>query len=99
MPILSRGGAKNDGSTTCGGKDTLFTFTGHVGKIISVPDHDANEDQYGVTFNGGRTAYMFSEEEIKVDVREEMKNEPFSIPHVCPPAAHLSSLNPRISLD
>ncbi len=70
-PYVPGGGIKNDGSTTCGGQDMLFTFTGHVGKITSVPDRDAYEDQYGVTFNGGRTTYMFSEEEIKVEVRQK----------------------------
>ncbi len=72
-PYFPAGGIKNDGFTICGGQDKLFTFTGHVGRITSVPGRDVHEDRYGVTFNGGRTTYMFSEEEIKVEVRHEKK--------------------------
>ncbi len=73
-PYFPKGGTKNDGSIICEGQDKLFTFTGHVGTITSIPDRDVNEDRYGVTFNGGRTTCMFSEEAIKVEVRHALSS-------------------------
>ncbi len=70
-PYFPGGGVNTDGSITCGGQDMLFTFIGHVGRITNVPDPGVHEDRYSVTFNGGRTTYMFSEEEIKVEVRQK----------------------------
>ena len=43
-----------------------YTFRGQVGKITFVPD-DPDRDQFGVTFNDGRTSYFFSQEHLQVE--------------------------------
>lgn len=43
-----------------------YTFAGRVGKITLVPD-DPEDDQYGVTFNDGRTSYYFNQEHLQVE--------------------------------
>lgn len=47
-------------------KHREYTFKGQVGKITSVPI-DPDKEQYGVTFNDGRTSYFFNREHLQVD--------------------------------
>lgn len=43
-----------------------YTFAGRVGKITLVPD-DLEEEQYAVTFNDGRTSYLFNQEHLQIE--------------------------------
>ena len=46
--------------TVCFGFDAPFTFSGYVGKVVSIPDNLEDPNAlYHVTFNNGRTSYPF----------------------------------------
>ena len=65
-------GILQSSQSKCFGQDFLFTFTGELGKIISIPSDVSNantntplyQQQYGVTFNDGRTVYYFYPHQI-----------------------------------
>ena len=50
----------------CKGNDSLFTFSGEVGKVTRIINHNSGRNQYSVTFNDGRSSYIFEEGNIEV---------------------------------
>jgi hypothetical protein len=56
-------------SGTCDGNDYPFTFTGRVGIITNIVASDTKPSAW-VTFNGGRTAYQFLQEDLQLEYRQ-----------------------------
>lgn len=67
-------------TSSCQGNDSRFTFSGHIGKVVSIPSSSSSSDNsnnannnsndniqyYGVTFNDGRTSYTFPQHELEL---------------------------------
>jgi len=48
------------GDHGCKGNDALYSFAGEIGRVTSIsPIHDHRQNLYGVSFNDGRTSYIF----------------------------------------
>ena len=56
--------------TTCVGGDSSFSFTGRVGVVTEVIK-SLEAPAVFVTFNGGRTAYKFSQENVVLEYRQK----------------------------
>ena len=53
-------------SGTCQFSDLLFTFVGQVG-LVTALDNTLAIPQVWLTFNGGRTSYQFSQQDVKLE--------------------------------
>lgn len=53
-------------SGTCDDKDLKFTFVGQVGLVTALAN-DLAIPQVWITFNGGRTSYQFSQQDVKLE--------------------------------
>lgn len=55
----------------CGGNDLVYTFIGRNGVVTAVDDKAAIPSVY-VTFNDGRTSYLFYQEDVKLEQTRSM---------------------------
>ena len=51
-------------SEECHENDHRFTFQDEIGQVIHVPENP-DDDQYGVSFNDGRSTYWFARRELE----------------------------------
>jgi hypothetical protein len=59
------------GPMKCKEDDLLFTFIGRVGRVVA-KDLTKDPAEFMVTFNDGRTSYLFTEEMLKLESHRSM---------------------------
>ena len=67
-------------SNVCSSLDTSFTFTGRSG-VVSEVVASTTDPQVYVTFNGGRSAYLFSQEHVQLEYRQRSMYGKLSLSH------------------
>lgn len=66
-PYFNTAGLLDDSTKGCNAGDSLFTFAGRIGKVVSVPV-DLDRGLFGVSFNDGRTSYLFENQHISLEL-------------------------------
>ena len=69
-------------NSNCYGKDFLFSFAGEIGKVVSLPSDYSGQtelQQYGVTFNDGRSTYFFYRHQIELLYQDNYNRNSYEI--------------------